>query len=145
MTTLPRVDFYILPAEDPAARDLLACRLTEKACKMGHKVYLHTDTAGHARQLDELLWTFRAGSFLPHALADGAPEPAAPILIGSGDAAPPVRDVLINLAAAVPPFFGQFERVAEIVDQSAEVKQAGRERFRFYRDQGCPPESHTIS
>jgi len=142
---MTRIDFYILPGETPAARDLLSCRLAEKACKKGHKVYLHADSAAHALRLDELLWTFRAGSFLPHALTHDDPDPATPILIGSGAEAPPVRDVLINLAAAVPPFFGQFERVAEIVDQAADVKQAGRERFRHYREQGCQPESHTIS
>jgi DNA polymerase-3 subunit chi len=144
MTATPRVDFYILPGETPAARDLLSCRLAEKACKKGRKVYLHTDSEAHARRLDELLWTFRAGSFLPHALTRDDQNPSPPILIGSGIEAPPVNDVLINLAAAVPAFFSQFERVAEIVDQAADVKQAGRERFRYYREQGCQPASHTL-
>ncbi|MBK8162668.1 MAG: DNA polymerase III subunit chi [Gammaproteobacteria bacterium] len=142
---MPRVDFYILPGETPAARDLLCCRLAEKACKMGHKVYLHADSEAHARRLDELLWTFRAGSFLPHALLGDDPQPPPQVLIGSaGGAAPPARDVLINLAAAVPDFFDRFERVAEIVDQSSEVKQAGRERFRRYRERGCAPETHNL-
>jgi DNA polymerase-3 subunit chi len=141
---MARVDFYILPGEAASARDLLSCRLAEKACKMGHKVYLHTDSEGHARQLDELLWTFRPGSFLPHALLRDVPPVPPMILIGSGDAEPPVSDVLINLAAAVPPFFDRFERVAEIVDQAPEVKQAGRERFRYYRERGCEPESHKM-
>lgn len=141
---MTRVDFYILPDENAAARDLLSCRLAEKACKMGHKVYLHTASEAHSRQLDELLWTFRAGSFLPHALSADAAQPPPPILIGSGGEAPPVHDVLINLAAAVPAFFSQFERVAEIVDQGAAAKQAGRERFRFYREHGCQPASHNI-
>lgn len=140
---MPRVDFYILSDENPSARDLLSCRLAEKACKQGHRVYLHAESEGHARQLDELLWTFRAGSFLPHALLRDNPQPTPPVLIGSGTEAPPVTDVLINLAAAVPDFFGQFTRIAEIVDPAA--KEAGRTRFRFYRDHGCHPESHNIS
>ncbi len=145
MTASPRVDFYILPGDAPAARDLLCCRLAEKACKMGHKVYLHADSEAHARRLDELLWTFRSGSFLPHALLGDDPQPPPQILIGhAGGAAPPARDVLINLAAEIPPFFDRFERVAEIVDQSAAVKQAGRERFRRYREHGCQPETHNL-
>jgi DNA polymerase-3 subunit chi len=139
---MPRVDFYILTGETPAARDLLSCRLAEKACKQGHRVYMHTESDAHARRLDELLWTFRAGSFLPHALLRDATQPPPPILIGSGAEPPPVQDVLINLAAEVPEFFGQFERVAEIVDPAA--KEAGRARFRFYREHGCQPDSHTI-
>ncbi|MCC6302115.1 MAG: DNA polymerase III subunit chi [Gammaproteobacteria bacterium] len=145
MTAPPRVDFYILPGDAPAARDQLGCRLAEKACKMGHKVYLHTESEAHARRLDELLWTFRAGSFLPHALLGDDPQPAPPVLIGrTGGAEPPARDVLINLATAMPDFLDRFGRVAEIVDQSAEVKQAGRERFRRYRELGCQPETHKL-
>lgn len=142
---MTRVDFYILPEDNPPARDLLACRLAEKACKLGHRVYLHADSAAHARQLDELLWTFRAGSFLPHALLDEAPQPPPPILIGCGAEAPPDNDMLINLAAAVPEFFGQFERVAEIVDQGATAREAGRARFRLYRSHGCQPATHELA
>ncbi len=89
MTAPPRVDFYILPGDAPAARDQLGCRLAEKACKMGHKVYLHTESEAHARRLDELLWTFRAGSFLPHALLGDDPQPAPPVLIGRTGGAEP--------------------------------------------------------
>lgn len=145
MTAPPRVDFYVLPGDAPAARDQLGCRLAEKACKMGHQVYLHADSEAHARRLDELLWTFRAGSFLPHALLGDDPQPPPQVLIGNaGGAAPPARDVLINLAADMPDFFDRFGRVAEIVDQSEDVKRAGRERFRRYREHGCQPETHKL-
>ncbi len=145
MTAPPRVDFYVLPGDAPAARDQLGCRLAEKACKMGHQVYLHAESEAHARRLDELLWTFRAGSFLPHALLGDDPQPPPQVLIGNaGGAAPPARDVLINLAADMPDFFDRFGRVAEIVDQSEDVKQAGRERFRRYREHGCQPETHKL-
>jgi hypothetical protein len=30
------------------------------------------------------------------------------------------------------------------VDQEPAVKQAGRERFRYYRERGCEPESHKM-
>ena len=53
-------------------------------------------------------------------------------------------DVLINLAGSVPSFFGRFERVAEIVDQSDAQKQVARERYRFYRDRGYALQSHNV-
>jgi DNA polymerase-3 subunit chi len=45
-------------------------------------------------------------------------------------------NVLINLTDQQPLFFSQFERVAEIIDDNAPVKQAGRERFQFYKQRG---------
>jgi DNA polymerase III subunit chi len=77
---MTRVDFYVLPDADPAQRPLLACKLAEKAYGQGLKVYIHTATEGEALHLDELLWTFRAGSFLPHAIVKPGTDPS----FGSG-------------------------------------------------------------
>lgn len=142
---MSRIDFYILSDAAPGARDHLACRIAEKAYKAGHRVYLLAESAPHAARLDELLWTFRDGSFVPHGLDTAQADPATPILIGAaGTQTPAAADVMINLAPAAPGFFERFERVAEIVDASPEGRQAGRERFRFYREQGLQPNSHNI-
>ena len=135
-----RVDFYILPDPAPDARERLSCRLAEKAYKMGHTVYLHADSESQAQRLDDLLWTFRAGSFVPHARGGGQPSP---VLIGSGEA-PGAADLLITLSAAVPAFYERFTRVAEIIDGNEDNKRAGRERFRFYRGRGLEPQSHHL-
>jgi len=63
---MTQVDFYILSDETGTARALLACRLTEKAWKQGHRVYINTASPQQLADLDDLLWTFRAGSFIPH-------------------------------------------------------------------------------
>lgn len=142
---MPRIDFYILADAGAAAREHLACRIAEKAYKAGHRIYLLAESGAHAARLDDLLWTFRDGSFVPHGLDTPRTDPATPILIGeAGTQTAATADVMINLSSAVPGFFGQFERIAEIVDASAEGRQAGRERFRFYRDQGLEPHSHNI-
>lgn len=139
---MTQVDFYILDENAPRSRALFACRLTEKACGMGHRVYLHTESEGAARELDELLWTFRDRSFLPHALAGEDAE--VPVHIGHG-ADPAERfHLLINLGHEVPSFFSRFERVAEVVDGDAGHKAKGRERFRFYKDRGYPLETHKL-
>ena len=36
---MTKVDFYILPSADPSARLDFACKLTEKAWRMGHRIY----------------------------------------------------------------------------------------------------------
>lgn len=140
-----RVAFYVLGATGPAARQGYACRLAEKAWRLDHRVHIHASSPGEAAELDDLLWTFRQGSFVPHELAtDGAPA-AAPVTIGSGDATPPEADLLINLADGVPPFHGRFARVAEIVDGTPECRAAGRRRHRLYREQGLEPETHEVT
>lgn len=151
---MTRVDFYVLPDADPAQRPLLACRLAEKAYGQGLKVYIHTATEGEALHLDELLWTFRAGSFLPHAIVKAGTEPAGaagsepgstpPILLGHDHEPAGHTDVLINLGAEVPLFFGRFERVAELVDQRPELLAQSRERFRFYRERGYELNTHQL-
>lgn len=145
--TAPRVDFYVLPDADAGARLQFACRLTEKAYKLDNKTYAHVTGAAQARQLDELLWTFRQGSFIPHEIAGQAEDSGtqlAPVTIGHQSEAVRCGDLLINLAETIPPFFDQFTRVVEIIDSSVECRQHGRERFSFYRDNGYEPTTHKL-
>lgn len=137
---MTEIDFYVLADADPRRRDLLICRLTEKAWTLGHRVYIHSPQ--RAAQLDALLWTFRDDAFLPHALSDH--DAFAPIVIGDGDEPLDTRYLLLNLSDSVPSFFSRFERVAEIVNDEPSVREAGRERFRFYRDRGYSLRTHKL-
>jgi len=141
---MTRVDFYVLEAQARGDRYTLACRLAEKAWQKGHRVYLHTGSENEARHLDKLLWTYREGSFLPHGRFGEANAASNPILVGNDPGAGEEHDVLINLATEVPAFFSRFERVTETLDQDPQIRQAGRNRFRFYRDRGYAPETHKI-
>jgi DNA polymerase-3 subunit chi len=140
-----RVDFYILAATDNSARLRFACRLTEKAYGLKHHVHAHTSSAAIARELDELLWTFRQGSFVPHELLQPeTQETVAPVTIGHVEQTDSSGYFLINLADEIPPFFDQFARVAEIIDSTPECRRMGRERFSFYKDNGFEPNTHNI-
>jgi len=139
-----RIDFYILPEGGTGGHEAVSCRLVEKAYKLGMNVYIHTDSAEQARRIDELLWTFRAGSFLPHALHPPKDDDEVPVRIGSGDQPWDGAQVLINLSVEVPLFFSRFERVAEVVAPGEAGKAQGRERYRFYRDRGYPLQSHNL-
>jgi DNA polymerase-3 subunit chi len=134
-----QVDFYVLAEGDTAARDNFGCRLTEKAWSQGLRVFLLTADAAAAQALDERLWTFRQGSFIPHALHDRAD--GEPVLIGERPPPQPM-DLLINLGRELPTDWQQWSRLAEIVIQSPEVLAATRERFRTYRKAGVEPTVH---
>ncbi|MGD9387411.1 MAG: DNA polymerase III subunit chi [Gammaproteobacteria bacterium] len=145
---MTRVDFYVLQAQAAQAREVFACRLAEKVWRLRHRVYLHAGSADAARKVDELLWTFRDGSFVPHALdADDLDEATAertPVRIGAETEPHFEAELLINLDRQVPLFFSRFDRVAEIVGGDDDDKAAARERFRFYRDRGYTVETHQI-
>lgn len=142
---MTRVDFYILEDSAAAARQRFVCRLAEKAWQQGHNIYIHTDDASQSNQLDEMLWTFRAESFLPHSLDNATDADMVQVHIGHSEEPLHHDDVLINLGREVPLFFSRFKRVAEIISAEEPERQAGRERYRFYRERGYPLESHNIT
>ncbi|MGZ8216014.1 DNA polymerase III subunit chi [Methylomagnum sp.] len=137
---MTRIDFYVLPGFDPRDRSLMACKLIEKAYRQGHKVYLHTASEEETRVLDDLLWTFRQGSFVAHELHPGGSD-VAPVLIGHGPTPEHMADVLVNLAPEMPAGFERFGRVAELVDQDEGVKLAGRRRYKAYKEAGYLPDT----
>ncbi len=141
---MTRVDFYLLGAGHDD-RGPMACRLTEKIWRLGHRVYLHAPDADSARELDDLLWVFSQGSFVPHGLhADDAASDEHPVLIGHTEPPADWSDVLINLAPEVPDWFSRFTRVAEVVGPAEPDKIKGRDRYRFYRERGYPLETHNL-
>lgn len=139
---MTRVDFYISKDAAPGTRERLACRLADKAYRLGHDVFVHTPDPQLAQAIDELMWTFRDDGFLPHDIGH-EPGPAK-VTIGSGEEPSHTPHLLINLAPEVPAFFSRFERVAELVDGDEANKASGRERFRFYRERGYPLHNNEV-
>ncbi|NIA27758.1 MAG: DNA polymerase III subunit chi, partial [Desulfobulbaceae bacterium] len=98
-----------------------------------------------AERLDELLWTFRDGSFVPHhTVSVSAGSQESPVTIGCGDDDIAPRDLLINLSDEVPAFAKAFPRVAELVTSDEDCKQLSRKRFAEYRDHGYTLETHNV-
>lgn len=142
---MPRIDFYVLPDAAENDRAQLACRLADKAYSLGHTVYLLAGSEARAAALDDLLWTFRQDSFVPHErypLLAGSE--GSPVLIGVIAPTEVNAQVLINCTDAFPKGFERFERVVELVDQRPEVLAQSRERFKQYRERGFTPESHKL-
>ena len=141
---MTQVDFYVLQPEAGGDRFALACRIAEKARRAGHRVLIHSRDAVCARHVDGLLWTLWEHSFVPHGLLGEVDPTVNPILIGDGGQDLDEHQVLINLDAEVPTFFSRFERLIECVDHDADVRNASRERFRYYREHGYPLNTHNV-
>jgi DNA polymerase III subunit chi len=142
---MTRVDFYVLPEASDEGPLPTACRLCEKAVGSGKRVHVHAPDDEVAREFDRLLWIYKQGGFVGHERvgASDDPDPAS-VLIGTGEPLPSHRDVLVNLAPAVPAFFDRFERVLEIVAGDTATRAVSRSRFKFYRDKGLAPETHKL-
>ncbi len=140
-----RVDFYLLDKSEPGALWLLACRLIEKAYARGHRVFVQCQNQHDAERLDELLWTYKDDSFIPHNLQGEGPEPPPPVQIGYDKEPRGFNDIFINLTDSVPPFFTRFSRVIELVAADEEAKAICRDHYRHYRANGCELQTHHIN
>lgn len=144
---MTRIDFYIIEQGTEQSTDQFICRLTEKAWSQNNTVYLHTTDHQDASKYDDLLWTFNDKSFVPHTLGSNE-STVSSVLIGHPDddaVTDNHHDVLINLHHETPPFFSQFERLAEIITTDELSRNKGRERYQFYRDRGYALETHKMS
>lgn len=139
-----QVDFYLLQAV-AGSREQFACRLAEKAFSLRQAIHLHTINAEQTRMLDELLWTFSDGSFLPHEILSTAESLPYPLITLSHHVTPPENTIiLLNLSNEVPDFYQNFTRIIEIINHDETTKQQGRQRFSFYKQQGCKLQHHEI-
>lgn len=139
---MTRIDFYLLNSANPELRLDYACRLAHKAWGKGHRVYINCNDEAQAETLDRLLWSFRADTFLPHALAKDDSKEA--VVCGNGEPPAMHNDLLINLTDTTADSFSRFTRMAEIVIEHDPVRLPARERFRFYRERGYPLQTHQI-
>lgn len=137
-----QVDFYILKAEKPQARYPLVCQLLEKAYSQQHACYVHTEDEKEAHVIDDLLWTFKDNSFIPHNMIGEGPNPPPPIQIGFTDNMPNKKNILVNLAGEIPSSHQQFQHIIEIVPQDETYKQQLRTHYRFYQQQGYTIQTH---
>ncbi|MDE2450009.1 MAG: DNA polymerase III subunit chi [Gammaproteobacteria bacterium] len=139
-----RVDFYVTDGVAAAARLRVACRLAEKAYLASQRALIwHTDRA-EIEAVDELLWTFADGSFVPHEWLTSNAAAEAPVLLSAGAIPTGGFDFVVNLAAEPPPFLHLTRRIAEIIDGDAGRRRAGRVRFKAYRELGVEPSTHTL-
>jgi DNA polymerase III subunit chi len=137
-----RVGFYVVRAAARAQRLQVAVRLADKAFQRGHRIFINSVDESQARTLDDLLWSFRPASFLPHGLH--GEEHSETIAIGWGQEPVGHNDLLINLQLEIPAFFSRFRRVAEVVTQDTESLAALRRSWSFYKERGYQLEKHDV-
>lgn len=142
---MARIDFYVVAGDGDIARQRFACRLAEKAYRHKNSVHIEVADPTAAHVMDEMLWTFRDGSFVPHDVIEpGASETASPVTIGTRPPQQQKPDLIINLTDTLLEGTDTFARIAEIVSSDEGSKSRSRQHFATYRDAGHSLETHKI-
>ena len=131
---MAEISFYILSTTGVQERYRFACKLIEKAYRSGYFCYVQTESEQQSHTLDELLWTFRPNSFIPHQIYLGElPEFPNTVLIGSQPAPAQWQKVILNLATYPLSDLSNTERVLEVLDNNEQLKELARNRYRHYK------------
>lgn len=143
---MAQVDFYILP--ENGNQKYFACALIQKAWKQGNNIFVNTRSESEAAAFDDLLWTFKDISFLPHCLAANNNTENSPVVIGHDNQAngqiPDHTTIMLNLTDQIPRDTNKLKRILEIVAGSENERQQARKRYAEYRDQGHELNNHKI-
>lgn len=139
---MTQVDFYILL--DNSTQERFACTIANKAWLDGKRVYIQTASKEAADVMDDLLWTFRDTSFLPHAMAGTVTPPSETVIVGWADQRPADNEIFINLTQDIPATAEGYDRIVEIVTGDLLQRENSRKRYRAYRERGYELHNYTI-
>ncbi len=137
-----RADFYIVA--ESVVPNRFICQLADKVRNEGYNIYIHAASREQAATIDDLLWTFRDISFVPHASIDSAERTNCPVVIGWEGEDPLQRQVFINLSGNLPEHPETYERIIEVVPSDQAERQQARLRYKDYRARGLEMHSHNI-
>lgn len=141
-----RVDFYLLKSNAFSDQIGFCCRLSEKALAQQNKIHIQTKDPIQSDALNEALWSFKANSFLPHAIGQNQHQDY-PITIDS-DAleqhSTAQRDLLILLCSEIPRNHANFGRMCVITPNLESDIQLAREQYKHFKKLGLTVNIHDM-
>lgn len=118
---------------------LAVCRWVERFFDQGKRVQILAGSSPAAQNLDQLLWTFAQGSFIPHRIASSSMERVTvePVVITLGEIPVDGAAVLVCDGQANFEFLLRYESVVHFVLlDDADKRQSSRSLWQRLRDQG---------
>lgn len=137
---MTQVDFY----HHIANPSLFACRLAQTVYRRGKSLLIFLEDEAARTQFDEQLWTFQAGSFVPHCRAEAPIAAQTPILLSCVPLESPPR-VVLNLTAEPLPNPAHYTRILEIIGQDPDALARARTVARTYKAQGFDITYHDMA
>jgi DNA polymerase III subunit chi len=128
------VQFYQLTTT-PLERALP--KLLEKAFAGGFKTLVVAESDERVEQLNQLLWTYDPGSFLPHGSVKDGQSNIQPILISTRQEPLNEANMLFLIDGNVASETDKFERILDMFDgRDPQAVESARERWKTYKDLG---------
>ncbi|WP_174801194.1 DNA polymerase III subunit chi [Martelella limonii] len=90
--------------------------LVEKSLERGWRVAIQTASEEERDRLDELLWTFRADSFIPHGRDDEDGAERQPVLLTTASGNPGKADIRFFVEGAAVAGVEDYQRVVVMFD-----------------------------
>lgn len=122
-----QIDFYILENTEYFN---MACRLLEKAYLEHYRTFVLCSNEEIAKKLDDLLWTFKDISFVPHHRWQDTEHTSSPICIHHEMINTHHKDLLVLLTDKLPGEYQLFKRIAIIVPNNEAEKQKARQLYK---------------
>lgn len=113
--------------------------LLQKSLDKGWRAVVRSPDPDRIADLDERLWTFEAGSFLPHGRAGAPYDDRQPVLLTTGMDTPNSAAFEVLLDGAAASGAPGLERCVILFASDAEgALQHARERWKALKDAGAP-------
>ena len=90
--------------------------LVERSLERGWRVVIEAGSSERLQRLDELLWTYRDESFVPHAMAGSAEDAEQPVLLTTEANNPNAADIRFFVDRAVPADASGYQRIVFMFD-----------------------------
>lgn len=132
---MTEIRFYHLQRKslDQALPEIL-----QKAFATGQRIVVRADTDAEAERLNDLLWTFRPDSFLPHGTKKDGHAESQPIWITAKDENPNGADILILTNNQESSHATDYKLCCELFNGNNEdAVSKARARWKTYGDLDC--------
>lgn len=133
--------FYVLSTNDELSRDKFIVKLVNKINSEQRQADIRLLTLKDCSRLEQSIWQYKPHSFIANSIARELP---APIQLWGQEVTEPSNDILLNLHTEFPENFTQYQRTIEVLDQSTELIEMARKRWKQYKSQGVEPTVHKI-
>jgi DNA polymerase-3 subunit chi len=110
--------------------EMRACEIAEENYARGRRVQIIALDQDQAERLDDLLWTFKPDTFVPHGLWVGLPdEPDQPVLITTRKEAVEGMDSLLMMGYGEVDLVSQFSHAFHFVVADNQDRLDGSRRY----------------
>ena len=118
--------------------EMRACEIAEEDYARGRRVQILAVDQEQAERLDDLLWTFKPVSFIPHGLWVGSPdEPEQPVVITTKKDAGEGMDSLLMMGYSEVDLVSRFSHAVHlVVSDNQERLDSSRRYWTLLKDAG---------